>query len=455
MKQSFDLIIIGGGPGGYHLAAKASEKGLKVALVEQNSDLGGTCLNRGCIPTKALLASANAYKKAKSLTEYGINSENISFNWEKIQNRKDQIIKKLNDGIFKLLSDRKVSIFNGFAKLYKDKTVKISDNEEITGNKICICSGSVPFIPGFIPKNKEIFWSSDEALSTKELPKTLLIVGGGVIGLELGQVFNEFGTKVSIVEMAPQILPGLDTATAKRLLPTFKKFGIDIQTGKKVESLVEKDNHVFAVISGVEKEFDKALICVGRRANLSFMSDTDCQLETENGFIKINNLYETSEKDIFAIGDCVKGPMLAHKATYDANILINSWFGKVQRNPDYSMVPACVYTYPEISWIGLSEEKLKEQNIAYKVGRSMFSANGKAVTLGESEGQIKIMLSPVNKLLGAVIWGPEASVLIHEAAVLANLKADCSDINFIIHAHPTLSESFVEAVENAVQNNIQ
>ena len=453
MKQSFDLIIIGGGPGGYHLAAKASEKGLKVALVEQNNDLGGTCLNRGCIPTKALLASANAYKKAKSLAEYGINSENLLYDWTKIQDRKQQIINKLNSGISKLLSDNKVFIYNGFAKLYKNKTVKISDNEEITADKICICSGSIPVVPGFIPKNREIFWSSDEALSAKELPETLLIVGGGVIGLELGQVFNEFGTKVSIVEMAPQILPGLDTAIAKRLLPIFKKIGIDIQTGKKVESLSEKNSHVFAVISGVEKEFDKALICVGRKANLNFMENTDCQLETENGFIKINSLYETSEQNIFAIGDCVKGPMLAHKATYDANMLINSWFGKVKRNPDYSMVPACVYTYPEIAWIGLSEEKLKEQNIVYKVGRSMFSANGKAITLGESEGQIKVMLSPENKMLGAVIWGPESSVLIHEAAILANLKADCSDIGFIIHAHPTLSEAFVEAVENAVQNN--
>lgn len=448
--QNFDLIIIGSGPSGYPLAAKAAEKGMKVALIEQSSEMGGTCLNRGCIPTKALLASALAYKKAKNLAEYGIESSDTGFDWSRIQERKNIIVSKLNSGISKLLSDKKVTIFNGFAKLYKNKRVVISEKEEITAEKICICAGSIPAVPAFIPKNRDVFWTSDEALSAKEPPKSLLIVGGGVIGLELGQVFNEFGTKVCVVEMAPQILPGLDNATAKRLVSVFKKAGIDIQTNKKVESLLEKDNKVLATINGEEKDFEKALICVGRRPNLNFMADTDCQLETEKGFIKINELYETSETGVYAIGDCVKGPMLAHKATYDAKMLINIWFGNNKRNIDYSMVPACVYTYPEIAWVGSSEEKLKEEGISYKIGRSMFSANGKAVTAGESEGQIKIMLSEDNTLLGAVIWGPEASVLIHEAALLANLKSDCSELGMMIHAHPTLSESFVEAVENAV-----
>ena len=359
----------------------------------------------------------------------------------------------MNQNVLKLIKNKGICIFNGFGEIYKGKVVKTSNGNELTANKICICSGSISAVPSFIPKNRNIFWTSDEALSTEKIPENLLIVGGGVIGLELGQVFNEFGSKVCIVEMASQILPNLDSAVAKRLVPVFKKTGIEILTGKKVESLKELDTeHILAVIDGEERTFTKALICVGRRANLSFLENSDCNIEIENGFIKVNEYYETSEEDVFAIGDCVKGPMLAHKASYDAEMLLSQWFNENKQNylPDYDFVPSCVYTYPEIAWVGYSEDELKKRNIDYKLGKAMFSANGKALTTGEFEGQIKVMFSLDNKLLGAVIWGPESSVLIHEAAILANLGIDCSNFNKIIHAHPTLSETLSEAIKSAV-----
>ncbi|MEW6708260.1 MAG: dihydrolipoyl dehydrogenase [Candidatus Riflebacteria bacterium] len=447
--QKFDLIVIGGGPGGYPLAALMARKGWKVAVVDKAGEFGGTCLNWGCIPTKALLASAKGLHFLKNAGSFGLETGQTSFNWPKIQARKDQIVNQLRQGIVKMLEKAGVTIFNGYARLMPDKTVVLADNSEtLLADKIVLAVGSVPAAPPVFPQNREIFWTSDQALQAGEIPESLLVVGGGVIGLELGQVFGEFGSKVTIVEMMPQILPGLDNATAKRLLPVFKKAGLEILTGKKVESLEQDGNRAKAVIDGSERHFDRVLIAVGRKVNHAFMQETGLKIELENGFIKIDENFCSNIPGVYAIGDAIKGPMLAHKATYDAMTLAHQWLGE-KIKADYSLVPSCVYTYPEISWVGHSEESLKASGVEFKIGRSLFSANGKALTAGEGDGQIKTLLSPDGKLLGAIIWGPEASNLINEGTMMAQFNIDSHAFSRMIHPHPTLSEAFMESVENA------
>lgn len=448
--DKFDLIVLGGGPGGYPLAARMAKKGWKVAVIDQEAEFGGTCLNWGCIPTKALLASSKVLHMLKNAADFGLSCNEPGFDWEKVQQRKDKITSQLRLGILKMLEKAGVKIFKGFGRLLSDRRVKIdgADQIEICGDKICLAVGSIPSVPTVFPQNRDIFWSSNEALHTRNIPESLLVVGGGVIGIELGQVFCEFGSKVTIVEMMPNILPGLDSATAKRLMPVFKKAGMEILTGKKVEALVEKDGRAAATIDGTERLFDKVLIAVGRKVNFSFQGDNSVNIETERGLIKIDNNFETSEKGVYAIGDAVKGPMLAHKASYDAMILAAKFSGETVE-ADYSLVPSCVYTHPEIAWVGKSEDQLKEEQVEYKTGRSLFSANGKALTAGEGDGQIKTMISPDGQLLGAVIWGPEASNIINEATMMSQFKISSHVFDKMIHPHPTLSEAFLESVENA------
>lgn len=452
--QTFDLIIIGGGPGGYPLAARMARKGHKVAIIDNESEFGGTCLNWGCIPTKALLASARNFHLLKNAAEFGLNCSSPGFDWSKVLERKSKITAQLRQGIIKMLEKNGVTIFRGIGKLYKDRIVKVSGCEEpLQGSRICLAVGSVPAAPSVFPADRNIFWTSNEALNATEVPGSLLVVGGGVIGIELGQVFAEFGCKVCVVEMMPQILPGLDNATAKRLLPVFKKSGMEIMTGKKVDSLAARDGRAQAVIDGTEREFDKVLIAVGRRVNMSFMQDTGLQLETERGLLKTDDNYQTSEPGVYAVGDAIRGPMLAHKATYDAMILSAQWSGE-KVVPDYSLVPSCVYTHPEIAWVGQSEDSLKERGVEFKIGRSLFSANGKALTAGEGDGQIKTLLSSDGRLLGAVIWGPEASNIINEATMMAQFDIGSHDFARMIHPHPTLSEAFMESVENATGEGV-
>lgn len=446
--EVFDLIILGGGPGGYPLASRMAKKGWKVAIVDRDQEFGGTCLNWGCIPTKSLLASSRAFHLLKNAADFGLSCSEAGFDWAKVQERKTRITQQLRQGIIKLLEKSGVKIFRGNGKLYKERIIEIDSAEKIQGKHICLAVGSIPAAPSVFPSDRNIFWTSNEALNAVQIPESLLVVGGGVIGIELGQVFSEFGCKVTIVEMMPNILPGLDSATSKRLLPVFKKSGMEILTGKKVDSLKEKDGRALAVIDGSEREFAKVLIAIGRKVNFSCLEGTDVTIETERGLIKVDELFKTSEPEIYAIGDAIKGPMLAHKASYDAMILAEQLCGK-KVVADYSLVPSCVYTHPEIAWVGASEDTLKEQQIEYTIGRSLFSANGKALTAGEGDGQIKTMISPQGMLLGAVIWGPEASNIINEATMMSQFAISNHDFSKMIHPHPTLSEAFMEAVENA------
>jgi len=448
--KTFDLIIIGGGPGGYPLALRMARQGWQVALVEKD-EVGGTCLNRGCIPTKALLASAKGLHFMKNAANLGLQCEKIGFDWQKILTRKNNVVSQLRNAILKLLHAAKVTLFKGEARLFSNNRVKIrgTEDHEIEGKKICLAVGSVPSVPKIFPDDKTKFWTSDEALSAPTIPESLLIIGGGVIGMELGQVFNEFGSKVTVVEMMPQILPGLDSAVAKRILPVFKKAGMEILTGQKVENAMTDENGISAEIGGEKRSFTKAILAAGRKPNFSFLTETGLNIETSGNFVQVENGFETSIPEVYAIGDVIPGPMLAHKASYDAFILAGRLEGK-KALPDYSTVPACVYTYPEIAWMGSSEDELQKTGKEYKTGRFLFSANGKALTAAESEGQVKTLVDSSGKLLGTTIWGPEAGNLIVEAVMMKNLAVDHVAFSGIIHPHPTLSEAFMEAFENSM-----
>jgi len=446
----FDLLIIGAGPAGYPLATAMARYGSKVAIIERDS-AGGTCLNWGCIPTKALLASSKQYHQMQNAQLWGLKAEQVGFDWTAIMNRKEVVIKTLRQGIEKMLQAAGVTLFRGNAKLLPGRNVRVESVEntvEISAERICLATGSVPSIPAGMPVDRSIFWTSNEALSAAHVPESLLIIGGGVIGLEFGQIFSSFGSKVTIVEMMPQILPGLDSATAKRLLPVFKKAGLEIFTGQKVEALDEENGRVTATIAGQKRFFDKALLAMGRRPNLSILEGGGVSLNMDGRFIAVNSKFETSEPGIYAIGDAIPGPMLAHKASYDAMTLADIWRGREIRHT-YNSVPACVYTHPEIAWVGLSEDEARAKGVPVNVGRSLFSANGKAVAAGDSDGQVKTLTDEKGHLIGAIIWGPEASNLIIEPTMLSELKIPNREARTVIHPHPTLSEAFSEAMASA------
>lgn len=450
----FDLIIIGAGPGGYTLALRQARQGWKVALIDAG-DVGGTCLNRGCIPTKAMLASAKGLHFLKNAWKLGLTVETVGFSWEKVLIRKNEIVGQLQAGIEKLLTSAGITRLTGKATLHAGNRVTIAGSEigEIAGKKICLAVGSIPGVPQAFIQESTILWTSDDALNAPEIPESLLVIGGGVIGLELGQVFSEFGSKVTIVEMMPQILPSLDSATAKRLQAVFRKAGLEILVGHKVEALDTQGAQVNVRISGQERVFHKALLAIGREPNLSCLRGSEVKLNLDGKTIAVNERFETSEPGVYAIGDAIKGPMLAHKAAYDAEILSRQWGGQPV-TPNYAAVPSCVYTYPEIAWVGVSEEEAQRLALPYKVGRFLFSANGRALAMGEGEGVAKVILGNDGMPLGTILWGPEVSNLIIEPTILQGLGISEQRFETIIHPHPTLSEVYAEAFENALGRNI-
>ncbi len=449
--KKYDYIIIGGGPAGYTLAMTLASDGNKTALVSETHEVGGTCLNCGCIPTKALLASAVGYAKLQNIEELGLSCGNVSYDLSKISERKTAIVENLKKGVLGGLKKSGVELFDSRGKLMPDKKVLLEKTgETIEADKIVLATGSKAVVPSFVPQDRNLFMSSDEALLLKDVPENLLVIGGGVIGIELAQVYSFLGSKVVIAEMADQILPGLDKAVAKRLLAEFKKNGIEINVSSPAENLQKTaDGKVSAKIKGEERLFDKALVAIGRKPALSCF-DESAQVELDGAFIKTNDKFETSVPGVYALGDLIKGPMLAHKASYDARIFYLQQKGQ-EIKADYDWCPGCVYTLPEIAWVGKSEDALKAEGITYKTGKSLYSANGKALSAGASSGQAKVLLSENNELLGASIWGDSASLLIQSLNMAGKFALKAEDILNLIVAHPTLSEILSEAFENALR----
>ncbi|MEL7566166.1 MAG: dihydrolipoyl dehydrogenase [Dehalobacterium sp.] len=448
-----DLIVIGGGPGGYVAAIRAVQLGAKVALVEEDK-VGGTCLNRGCIPTKALYKNAQLIQTLKKSADFGIQLGGFELDMRKVQERKQDVVDRLCAGVGQLLKGNGIEVFSGKGSIVDRSMVEVTAADGTTqllkAKNILIATGSVPSrilingldLPGVI--------TSTEALELNYVPKSMVVIGGGVVGIEFAGIFQAFGTQVTVVEYLPRILPPVDEEIVKRASVYLKKKGIKIETGIKVKEISRTDEglKVLAEGKGKDQEYfgEIVLVSAGRSINIEGLNLDQAGVSYERGGIKVNSHFETSVPGIFAIGDVIGGQMLAHVASDEGKAAVEYIFGQ-KGHINYDAVPSCVFAFPEIASVGLTEEEAKRRGISYLASKFMFAANGKALTMGEGDGLVKVLAEEqTKKIIGVHILGPHASDLIHEGALAVEHGLTAADIGRTIHAHPTLAESFHEAV---------
>ncbi|MHC5083753.1 MAG: dihydrolipoyl dehydrogenase [Planctomycetota bacterium] len=456
MAEHYQVAVIGAGPGGYIAALKAAQLGAKTAIVEKHH-LGGTCLNYGCIPSKALLASAELMHKIQGAKSLGVGVDGaVSFDWPAIQKRKDKVLKKLRGGVKGLFGARNVTLYSGNAVLDGKSKVNVTDGkgevEALTADNIILATGSVPArIPGW-PTDTNFVCTSDEALHWKELPQKLLIVGGGVIGCEFACMMHEYGVEVTIVELMDSLLPEMETSLGQTLAGVFAKRGIGIYTGVKVESMDIKGNTVEAVLSsGDTLSVDKVLVATGRRPNTEGIGLESVGIETDRGFIRVNDKMETAAKGYYCIGDANGRCLLAHAASAQGEVAVENALGhsKEQTRP----VPNAVYTFPEIASVGLTSKQAQKQGIPIRVGEFPIGHLGKAMAVGEEFGFVKVIRHfDDESLLGVHLIGHNATEIIESATAMLSLKASAKDLGEMIFAHPTLSEAVKEAAEDSFQS---
>lgn len=447
-KKKFDLIVLGGGPGGYPAAIRGAQNGLSVALIEAK-ELGGTCLNRGCIPSKSLIANAHTLEQISKADEMGISVDGVTFDFKKMFNRKNQIVEKLRKGIEGLVSANKITLFKGFGKFISPKEIKVqgTDNVIIEGNKIIIATGSEPReIPAFPFDYKKIH-DSTSFLEIQKLPKKLAIIGGGVIGCEFASLYQQLGVEVTILEMMPRLIPMEAEVLSNELEKVFKKKGINILTSAKVEAIESTNNGITVKLSqGEAIKADIALVSVGRQLNTAQIGlDKAGVVVQENGIIPVNEKMETNIAGIYAVGDIASKWWLAHVATHQGIVAANNASGHLSKML-YNAIPSVIFTSPEIGSVGLSLEDALKQGYQAKTAAFPFQALGKALAINESEGFAQIVLdSKTGQILGAQIIGNEASSLIAEMALAITNELTIESITETIHAHPTLPEVWLEA----------
>ena len=447
----YGLIVLGGGPGGYVAAIRAAQLGRKVAIIEKDK-FGGVCLNRGCIPTKTILSSSNLLGLIKRSQEFGIKVGSYSIDLIKLMEKKEKIVSTLRKGVEFLLKNNDVDIYRGFGKLISDNKVEVTvdgTNQIIEGDYILIATGSEALVPSAFTYDKNVVITSDEALEMKDIPGSVIAVGGSAVGLEFATIYNVFGADVTLVEMLPQIAPTEDMEVAGALLKSMKVRGIDIRTSTKVLSAKAAGSMAEVEIEsdGARQKIkaDAVLVAVGRKPNTQDIGAEEVGLELENGFLKVDNMLKTSRPTVYAVGDVIGGMMLAHVASHEGIIAVENMFGE-PKSISYRDVPSCIYTDPEIASVGLSEQKCRELGYNYKVGRFPFSANGKALGEGEREGFVKVISdSKYDEILGVHIFGVHASTLLHEAVVAKASELTVSSVSQIVHIHPSLSEIVLEA----------
>lgn len=449
-----DITIIGAGPGGYVAAIQAAKSGAKVALVEKEN-IGGTCLNRGCIPTKAFVRSAEVFKDLKESENYGLTAENISVDINKVVARKNEIVKQLVGGIEYLIEKNNIQLFMGEGKILDQNTVFTKHgNKETTihTKNIIIATGSVSSLIPLKGVESPNILTSKELLDIKTMPKKLVIVGGGVIGMEFAFIFRNFGVDVTVVEFLDNILATLDDDISGEITSIAEEKGIKIYTSSKVEEIIDTEDKQSVVVfsKGDKKHYitaDKILLAVGRRPNISGFDSKKLGIELNDRGrgIKVNEKMQTNIPNIYAIGDVTNIIQLAHVASHQGIVAVENILGKDEKM-NYDVIPSAIFTDPEIAVVGISEKEAKKQNIDIVVGTFPFAANGKALTLGEARGFVKIIKEKsTDKILGAAIIGPHATDLIHELAIAVKNGLKDTDIIKTIHAHPTTSESIHEA----------
>ena len=457
MENNFDLVVIGGGPGGYVCAIRASQLGLKTACIESRGALGGTCLNVGCIPSKSLLnLSENFHKAKKDFNQQGIEIDGIKLNIQKMMNNKNKSIQVLTKGVEFLFKKNKVTYFKGKGVLFSKNDIVIyeSDNKRnnIKAKNIVIATGSaVTSLPSINIDEKNIV-SSTGALSFDKVPKKLAVIGGGYIGLEMGSVWSRLGSEVIVIEYLDHITPGMDMEISNEFQKILTKQGIKFKMGSRVDSVKNKGNTVLITYTDVKKskketiEVDKVLVSVGRKPYTEGLNLAKVGVKKDNqGRIEVNDKLQTSIKNIYAIGDVIKGPMLAHKAEEEGIAVAEILAGQAG-HVNYDVIPGVIYTSPEVATVGKTEEQLKSENKSYKVGKFPFLANSRAKVNNETEGFVKILAdSKTDKVLGVHIIGPHCGDMIAEMALAMEFGASSEDIARTCHAHPTHTEAIKEA----------
>ena len=455
----YDIIVIGSGPAGYVAAIRASQLGLKTACIEKSSNnnkpqLGGTCLNIGCIPSKALLDSSHRYADALNhFSDHGIKVSKPKIDISQMMERKNKIVSQLTSGVAGLLKANKVSQITGSAKIIDSNNVEVTneDNIELLKTKnIIIATGSMPIdIPVAELDNKNIV-DSTGALEFKAVPKTLGIIGAGIIGLELGSVWSRLGSKVTILEAMDDFLPMADSKISDDVLKEFNKQGLNINLGCKVTATKSNEKNVTVNFTNngnqSELTFDKLIVAVGRKPYTNNLLDESCGLSVDqNGFISVNDFCETQIKNIWAVGDVVRGPMLAHKAS-EEGIMVAERIAGNQVEMEYDLVPSVIYTHPEVAWVGKNEKELNDAGVEFKTGSFPFAASGRALATGESTGFVKVIADKrTDTILGVHAFGPAAADIVQQGVVAMEFGASAEDLGLTIFSHPTVSEALHEA----------
>lgn len=462
MAEEYDLVILGGGTGGYVAAIRASQLGLRTAVVEKG-ELGGTCLHRGCIPSKALLRSAEVYATTKQSEDFGVNSENVSLDYGKVHERKRKIINQLHQGVQGLMKKGKIEVIEGAGRILGPSifsptagtiSVELANGEEnrmLVPNNVLIATGSAPrTLPGLEIDGENIL-TSDEAVNLETLPESIMIVGGGVIGVEWASLFSDFGVEVTVLEYAERILPSEDREISKQMARLLQKKGVTIVTSAKVlPETLEKETQVKikAEHAGELSSYSavKMLVSVGRQANTKDIGLDNTSIELEKGFIQTNAYYQTKESHIYAIGDVIGGLQLAHAASHEGITAVEHLADQNPAPIDPTLIARCIYSRPEAAAVGLTEDEAKEQGHAVKTGTFSFQAIGKALIFGESDGFVKFISDKKSEdLLGVHMVGPHVTDMISEAALARMLDATSWEVADTIHPHPSLSEIIGEA----------
>ena len=455
MSEKFQAVVIGGGPGGYVCAIRLAQLGLKTACIDSRGTLGGTCLNIGCIPSKSLLNLSEKFSKAKNFSNLGIEVSDVKLNLEKMMQNKEKAVSVLTKGVEFLFKKNKITYFKGVGSFKSANKISILDSKKVENiietEKTIISTGSEPLALPKVDFDEKKIVSSTGALSLKTVPKKMLVVGGGYIGLEMGSVWSRLGTEVHVVEFLDHITPGMDNEISKEFLKILQKQGIKFHLEVKVENIIKKTKGVVVTTSNKEGkkldfDCDVVLIAVGRKPNTKNLNLEKIGINLDNKKrIKVDKKYQTNIKNIFAIGDVIEGPMLAHKAEEEGISVAETIAGQAG-HVNYDVIPGVVYTTPEVATVGKTEEQLKENQIAYKVGKFSFMANSRAKAINEAEGFVKILAdSKTDKVLGVHMIGPHAGEMIAEMSLAMEFGASSEDIARTCHAHPTFSEAIKEA----------
>jgi dihydrolipoamide dehydrogenase len=461
--MKYDVTVIGSGPGGYIAAIRCAQLGMKTAIVEKYNTLGGTCLNVGCIPSKALLDSSEHYHAAKeNFKEHGINTTGLKVDLKQMIKRKSEVVKQTTDGIKFLMKKNKIDVFHGLGSFIDQNTIEVSGEgdkkEKIESDKVIIATGSKPALLPFIELDKKRIITSTEALEMKEIPKHMIIIGGGIIGMELGSVYGRLGSKVTVVEFLDGLIPTMDKTMGKELQKSLKKLGFEYYFKHKVTGVENKGKEVVVKAESqkgetIELKGDYCLVSIGRRPYTEGLGLKNIGLETnDKGQIEVDDHLQTKVSNVYAIGDVIKGAMLAHKAE-EEGVFVAEVIAGQKPHINYNLIPGVVYTWPEVASVGYTEEQLKEKGTPYNSGAFPFKASGRARASMDIDGTVKVLAhKETDEILGVHIIGPRAADIIGEAVVAMEYRASAEDIARMSHAHPTYSEALKEACLAATGN---